>query len=418
VSRKLALSLFLILGLLPAQNVARADVREFALQPGARPFAIAAGPDGGLWFTELGDAALSGGVPGRVGRIGVDGSVAEYALPGPLHGPTGIAVGSDGNLWFTDPPARAIGRISPAGNVTLLPNPVPGWPMQIANGPDGGLWFPGWGGGVLGRVGLDGSFSRYPVPGGQPTAVAAGADGAIWYGAEGPGTIARMTTPGEVTLQVPLGVFSGPDSFVLLGDTLWAADANYATLRALRPDGSVAASVPIPAPTGGLVVGPDRALWFTERTVPRIGRWTRDDGVTEFAIPSGGLPYGIAAGPDGGIWFTELTGDRIGRIDVPPDRRAPHAVALAASGRHGRIVQLRYRAWDDRGSTRERVSVLRGTTRLWSTTTAAAESGEDTVKAVSWKIPARISGTLRVSVQAWDAAGNASALAWSTLRIR
>jgi virginiamycin B lyase len=38
----------------------------------------------------------------RIGRIGVNGSVAEFTVPTAAMQPTGLAVGPDGNLWFTE----------------------------------------------------------------------------------------------------------------------------------------------------------------------------------------------------------------------------------------------------------------------------------------------------------------------------
>jgi virginiamycin B lyase len=78
-----------------------------------------------------------------------------------------------------------------------------------------------------------------------------------------------------------------------------------------------------PLPQGGqpnaIEAGPDGALWFTEYSGGRIGRITTAGQISEFTVPlcngcteSG--PWDIAAGPDGALWFTELDANRIGRI--------------------------------------------------------------------------------------------------------
>src|SRR5262245_19231454 len=78
-----------------------------------------------------------------------------------------------------------------------------------------------------------------------------------------------------------------------------------------------------PVPTadsdlGGIVSGPDGALWFTEYAAHQIGRIATDGTVTEFPLPSGSAgPVDIASGLDGNLWFTESDGVanfRIGRI--------------------------------------------------------------------------------------------------------
>ena len=68
------------------------------------PWAIAAGPDGNLWFTEYG-----GGV-GKIGRITTTGAITEYATPTALSGPWAIAAGPDGNMWFTELIANKIAK--------------------------------------------------------------------------------------------------------------------------------------------------------------------------------------------------------------------------------------------------------------------------------------------------------------------
>src|SRR5262249_14893496 len=56
--------------------------------------------------------------------------------------PSSISAGPDGNLWFTEPDANQIGRITPAGQITLFNVPTPGsQPTGIAAGPNGNLWF-------------------------------------------------------------------------------------------------------------------------------------------------------------------------------------------------------------------------------------------------------------------------------------
>jgi hypothetical protein len=96
---------------------------------------ITAGPDGALWFTEIGYT---------IGRITTTGVVTEYQVPGvPAGG--GITVGPDGALWFTPGLYNGdqIGRITTAGVVSGYPLPVDYdvTTFSIATGPDGSLWF-------------------------------------------------------------------------------------------------------------------------------------------------------------------------------------------------------------------------------------------------------------------------------------
>jgi streptogramin lyase len=58
---------------------------------------------------------------------------------------------------------------------------------------------------------------------------------------------------------------------------------------------------------GGIVTGPDGALWFTEFTGNNIGRITTIGVFTEYPAPTGhNDPWGITGGPGGALWFTDL----------------------------------------------------------------------------------------------------------------
>ncbi|MCM3876966.1 MAG: hypothetical protein NEA02_11170, partial [Thermoanaerobaculia bacterium] len=98
-------------------------VTEFStgVSAGSFPAGIAAGPDGNLWFAEQGSGG--GGAGGGIGRITPLGVVTEFkagATAGFSAGaqPWAITAGPDGNLWFTDINLSRIGRITPLGVVT------------------------------------------------------------------------------------------------------------------------------------------------------------------------------------------------------------------------------------------------------------------------------------------------------------
>ncbi len=79
------------------------------------PRQIAAGPDGALWFTDLGG--------NKIGRITTAGKITEFAIPTVGSWPGGIAAGPDGALWFTELAGR-IGRVTTAGAITEFASPV------------------------------------------------------------------------------------------------------------------------------------------------------------------------------------------------------------------------------------------------------------------------------------------------------
>ena len=128
------------------------------LSPAAEPSGIVATAGGILWFTEPGI--------GAIGRITTGGAITEF--PGSGSSASAIAAGPDGALWYTlgyqaplptSPPCtgtgeHAIGRITSAGTFTnkfATPTPLSD-PSDITLGPDGYLWFSEYCADKVGRI--------------------------------------------------------------------------------------------------------------------------------------------------------------------------------------------------------------------------------------------------------------------------
>jgi virginiamycin B lyase len=114
--------------------------RSWPIRPNAQPFRIVAGPDGALWFTEQGVAAI--------GRITTAGEIEDFSLQHLV--PSGIVAGPDGALWFAA--QSCLGRITTAGAVAT-------WTMRgaktlngIAAAQDGTFWLADTAGQRLYRV--------------------------------------------------------------------------------------------------------------------------------------------------------------------------------------------------------------------------------------------------------------------------
>ena len=71
---------------------------------------------------------------------------------------------------------------------------------------------------------------------------------------------------------------------------------------------------------GGIVAGPDGAVWFVETAVNKIARISSDGIITEYPVPTAHAidrDQGfLAMGPDGALWFNEDRVNQIGRITV------------------------------------------------------------------------------------------------------
>ena len=290
-------------------------ITEFPVPDGS-PYGIAAGPDGNLWFTDLGS--------NRIGRITTSGTITEFVVPTAGSDPGGIAAGPDGNLWFTENSGNKIGRITPSGTITEFPVPTsgssPGW---ITAGPDGNVWFTENSGNKIGRITPSGTITEFPIPtsGCDPEGITAGPDGNLWFVEYFGNKIGRITPSGAITefpvptaASSPAGIAAGPDG------NLWFTEWDGNKIGRITPSGTITEftiptyySIPVV-----ITKGPDGNLWFTEFFGNKIGRITPSGTITEFTVPYYlGFPVGITAGPDGNVWFAEL-GGYIGRLVIAP----------------------------------------------------------------------------------------------------
>ena len=108
------------------------QITEFPAPPsGSAPVGIAAGPDGNLWFTEtVGDqiepitpAEIGRITTAEIGRITPAGQITEFSLPTADSAPFGIAAGPDGNLWFTELGGDKIGQVGAGAPAALVRAP-------------------------------------------------------------------------------------------------------------------------------------------------------------------------------------------------------------------------------------------------------------------------------------------------------
>ena len=272
--------------LLGEQRLAAQSVRYFAIPSAvAGPTQIIRGSDGNLWF-------LQSAFDSQIGRITPAGVITLFPLSN-YGGLQGLVTDPDGALWLSASiPSYRLLRITPLGEITEIPVPAGVEPHQKVWGPDGRLWFL-TNDNRIGRLSLDGmvQFFSLPEPNRGAAALRIGPEGSLWFVERGLQAIGRMTLAGAIT------------------------------------------EFPLPQPAGDLVdltSGPDGNLWFTESTrfdcCGSIGRITPQGVITRFPLPPHGRPPfvvnelgGIAAGPDGNVWFME--GGNIGRGRPVSQRR-------------------------------------------------------------------------------------------------
>jgi streptogramin lyase len=230
-------------------------ITEFPTPAGSYPANITAGPDGNLWFLQVGmPTQVPVGTLPEIGRITPAGVITEFPLAMDPHvtelfKPGDIVVGSDGNLWVTAGETYPIARITAAGVITTFPDPTNYGLGDIAAGPDGNLWVTA-GGGMIGRFTPVGEGTVFRIPFDWAIDITAGLDGNMWFTATG-GYIARITPAGTVT--------------------------------------------PFLVPTANshpyhIAAGPDGTLWFTESLGNKIGRFTPPGGAVASATSTTSVP--------------------------------------------------------------------------------------------------------------------------------
>src|SRR2546425_7209629 len=94
-------------------------------------------PDGNVWFLSDGIAAF----PPEGGSFSPTGLASGYPVAGPPRSLAGLTLGGGVTLWFSDGKLSRVGRLSLDGTITEYALP---WgdvtPSSLASGPDGSLW--------------------------------------------------------------------------------------------------------------------------------------------------------------------------------------------------------------------------------------------------------------------------------------
>ena len=102
----------------PMTRRARPVIREHRIPtPDSKPYIAVEGPDGNLWFCESGASKIGCFDPSA-------GTFREFALPAAGSMPVGITVGGDGNLWFTEKEGNRVGRITLDGAIAEFALPT------------------------------------------------------------------------------------------------------------------------------------------------------------------------------------------------------------------------------------------------------------------------------------------------------
>jgi streptogramin lyase len=284
-----------------------------------QPTGIVAGPDGNIWFTEVGNF---------IERMTTTGTFTKFIVPSGHSSPDSLTVGPDGNLWFSeiDPGCNAfgseanIGRITVSGNITEFPTPngtgcdAYGVITFGAFGPDANFWYPEFNINSVAKMSTNGTVTEITLPG-KPGAVAMGPDGNMWVAQKTGSRIWCVTTSGTSTqFTIPGGrgnvggIVAGPDG------NLWFTEESGNNIGRITPNGIIS-EFPIPTSSSiplGIIVGPDGNLWFVDWNNNQIDQVTTNGVITPYNAP--GKPQELTIGPDGNIWYTEDIVNKIAKF--------------------------------------------------------------------------------------------------------
>ncbi len=342
--------------------------------------ALAAGPDGNLWYAT--DGAFSSNA--IVGKMSPHGQVTEFGAGLPAANMVGLSAGSDGNMWFGDQSAD-VGSISPSGTVQFAsslttpfgcngsnggkgggqgearsrrtqgggPQTACGPVNWMVTGPDGNVWFAD-DNGLLGQVTPAGAMTEWAItalsgwPGGssEPYQIAFGPDGNI-YVADDWGYMDQIVLSGDVpasVTQVPLQSGCDTEAEAVSADgNIWFSD-DCANVGMISPANFTSAGMLMWSvsgitnnPTLYYLIATPGGVWGTDDNfaVYRLTNLTGVSASTGPAVatvqPFGNLqqyPWALAAGPDGNVWVSEnnYSPEAIGKIAYG----APASGALAA----------------------------------------------------------------------------------------
>jgi virginiamycin B lyase len=303
----------------PGVKTMPARLRAYPMpNAGADLMQPAIGPDGRVWFGEMGTNQLAALDPST-------GAVATWAPPHGQYGIMDVAVAPDGAVWFTEQSSNYIGRFDPR-HATFTTFPLassrghPAAPQDIAIDGNGTIWFTEVSAGMIGRLDpATGKVKTYPVPtegaaAAYPFGVALDGRGAVWFSELTGGIVGRLdAATGTVRL------FRAPTRdaqvFALALDPagrVWFTELQYGRLGVLDPASGAMREISLPAPGGsalnlyGVVAAQDGTIWAAAMGQNAIARYDPvRNALTMLALPdANSVPYGIFLDAAGNVWFT------------------------------------------------------------------------------------------------------------------
>ena len=280
----------------------------------SEPLSITNGSDGNRWFVEGNlDSVLESPA---IGRITPAGEITEFPVNCSFCSLSDIVQGPQGILYYTsnDP---ILGRITTSGEF-LAPIPMPETDVLAGDlavhGND--IWITDFNNDSLWRYNVtDGQFTQFPVP--EPADVAVDSGGRVWFTAPlAPGIGELNPATGEVTItptqRTPRQLTVASD-----GDIWFTARFTPQGVGELDPDTNNVREFPlVSVGPEGIAASSDGSVWFTQSTKGNIARITDDGVITEGKVVKGSEPFGITVAPNGDPWYTMSEANKIATLQL------------------------------------------------------------------------------------------------------
>jgi virginiamycin B lyase len=260
---------------------ATGEMREYKLNPEARPHGIAADRDGNIWYTGNGN--------GTVGKLNPrTGDITEYKMPDPAaRDPHTPAFDEQGRLWFTLQGSNMIGRLTPStGDIKLITLPTANArPYGIVVNSTGVPWVAYNGSNKIARLDPETmAVKEYPTPTPESRIrrLALLDDNTIFYVDSARGYLGRLdVATGTITEWAsPSGPESHPYAIAIANGIVWYNESNQ------RPD----------------------ALVRFDPKTEKFQSW---------AIPSGvGIIRNMSVSPQGNLVIHQSSSNRVGLVEI------------------------------------------------------------------------------------------------------
>jgi len=210
------------------------EMKEWRLDPTARPHSIVDDRDGNIWYTGNGN--------GTVGKLEpTTGTITVYPMPdAAARDPHTPIFNREGHLWFTLQNSNMLGRLIPStGEIKLVTMPTPrARPYGIKEDSKGDLWVAYNGSHKIARVNPETwDIREYATPTPETTIrrLALTSDDVVWYVDSSRGYLGRLdpATGAIKTWPSPSGPASHPYAIEVIDDVIWYNESNQ------RPDALV-----------------------------------------------------------------------------------------------------------------------------------------------------------------------------------